>query len=345
MTEIQDGIMNGLKPYISSVANGKTLNFDEARAAFSLIMSGAATPAQIGALLAALRVRGETMEEVSGAAMAMRANMKSVTISTADTIDIVGTGGDASGSYNISTCAAIVAAACGARVAKHGNKALSSKSGSADILQALGVKIDLPTDRIARCVDEARIGFMFAPAHHAAMKHVGAPRAELGIRTIFNLLGPLCNPAHVTRQLTGVFAAQWVEPIARSMRRLDIERAWVCHGDGLDEITNTGTTQVAELRNGRVSLFEITPEQVGLPRATRDQLKGGTPADNARAMRDVLSGARNAYRDATLMNTAAALMICDLAVDLTDGVKQAAAAIDSGAARQRLDHLISLSNE
>lgn len=335
--------MTDFKTYIAKVANGEQLSFEEARGAFDTIMSGEASPSQIGGFLMALRVRGETVDEISGAVDTMRAKMLPVA-APAGAIDIVGTGGDASGTYNISTCSAFVAAACGIPVAKHGNRALSSKSGAADVLMALGVNIDLSPDKITQCIYESGLGFMFAPAHHSAMKHVGPTRVELGTRTIFNLLGPLSNPARTKRQVIGVFAPQWVEPIAHVMQRLGAERVWVCHGDGLDEITNAGVTQIAELKDGKVSTFEVTPEDAGLERVTLDQLKGGTAEENATALRDVLSGKKTAFRDAVTMNVAAALIITDKAKDLKDGVGQAAAAIDSGEALKRLDRLVAVSN-
>src|SRR3989454_255407 len=254
------------KGLIAKAATGATLSREEAARGFDTMMSGEATPSQMGALLMALRVRGETVDEITGAVTTMRAKMTGVS-APPDAIDVVGTGGDASGSYNISTCAALIVAGAGVPVAKHGNRALSSRSGAADVLAALGVRIDLAPDTITRCIRDAGIGFMFAPAHHPAMKHVGPTRVELGTRTIFNLLGPLSNPAGVKRQMVGVFSRQWVEPLANVLKNLGCERAFVVHGsDGLDEITTSGPTSVAALENGAVRTFEITPDEVGLPK-------------------------------------------------------------------------------
>ncbi len=256
--------MSELKAHIAKVASGKPLTFDEARAAFDIIMSGEATPSQIGAFLMALRVRGETVEEISGAVATMREKMLRVEAPDG-AIDIVGTGGDGSHSVNISTASAFVIAGAGVPVAKHGNRGLSSQTGAADVLTALGVKIDLTPEAIGRCIREAGVGFMFAPAHHPAMRHVGPTRVELGTRTIFNLLGPLSNPAGVKRQMVGVFAPEWVEPLAETLKALGTEHAWVVHGDGFDEITTTGETRVSELSDGAVRSFAITPEAIGLP--------------------------------------------------------------------------------
>lgn len=336
--------MSDLKPFIAKVATGRPLERAEAEAAFDVVMSGAATPAQIGGLLMALRVRGETVDEIAGAVTVMRAKMLTVE-APADAVDVVGTGGDGAGSYNVSTCSAFVVAACGVPVAKHGNRALSSKSGAADVLAALGVRIELPPAHIARCIREAGLGFMFAPAHHAAMKHVGPARVELGTRTLFNLLGPLSNPAGVRRQMVGVFDAAWVEPIAHVLKTLGSERVWVVHGaDGLDEISNTGPTKVAELRDGTVRTFEVTPEEVGLPRVSIDALKGGDGAANAAALAAVLDGTPGAYRDIVLMNAGATLVVAGRVETLSEGVVRAAQAIDSGGARARLDLLVQISN-
>ncbi|MEJ1159259.1 anthranilate phosphoribosyltransferase [Prosthecomicrobium sp. N25] len=336
--------MTDLKALIGKAATGATLSREEARTAFDVMMSGEATPAQIGGFLMALRVRGETVDEITGAVETMREKMLRVS-APADAIDIVGTGGDGSGSYNVSTASAFVVAACGVPVAKHGNRALSSKSGAADVLQALGVKIDIGPEKIGECVKTAGVGFMFAPSHHSAMKHVGPARVELGTRTVFNLLGPLSNPAGVTRQMTGVFARSWVEPIARVLGNLGARRAWVVNGsDGLDEITTTGPTAVAEWRAGEMRVFEVTPEAVGLERARPEDLKGGDGSVNAAALKAVLGGERMAYRDIVLMNAGAALVVADRAADLAEGVRLAAEAIDSGRARERLEALVRVSN-
>jgi len=337
--------MELFRPLISKVATGATLTRDEAAYVFDKMMSGEATPSQMGALLMGLRVRGETVEEITGAVTVMRTKMLPVD-APEDAVDVVGTGGDASGSYNISTCASFIVAGAGVPVAKHGNRALSSKSGSADVLSALGIRLDLTPEGISRCIAEAGIGFMFAPSHHPAMKHVGPTRVELGTRTIFNLLGPLANPAGVKRQMVGVYAKSWLTPLAETLRLLGSERAWVVNGsDGLDEITISGPTDVASLEDGRIRTFEIWPEQVGLERAPPESLLGGDAAHNAAALRAVLDGARSPYRDVSVMNAAAALLIAGRADDLTSGVAIAQTSIDSGAARARLDHLITVSNK
>ena len=337
--------MTELKALIGQAATGAALTRDQAAAVFDSMMSGEATPSQMGALLMALRVRGETVDEITGAVSAMRSKMLRVS-APADAIDVVGTGGDASGSYNISTCAAFIVAGAGVPVAKHGNRALSSRSGAADVLAALGVNIDLTPDRIARCISEAGIGFMFAPAHHPAMKNVAATRVELGTRTIFNLLGPLSNPAGVRRQMIGVFSRQWTEPLAQVLKNLGAERVWVVHGsDGLDEITTTGPTTVAALENGAVTSFEISPEQLGLPQVKPEALRGGDAAVNARAVEDVLEGKKTAFRDVALLNAAAALVVAGKAKDITSGFDLATHSLDSGEAEERLDRLIVVSND
>jgi anthranilate phosphoribosyltransferase len=335
--------MATLKTHIAKVAGGEPLSFEESRDAFDIIMSGEATPGQIGGFLMALRVRGETVEEISGAVATMRAKMLPVA-APAGAIDIVGTGGDGSHSLNISTAAAFVIAGAGVPVAKHGNRGLSSQTGAADVLTGLGVKLELEPKAIARCIAEAGIGFMFAPSHHPAMRHVGPTRVELGTRTIFNLLGPLSNPAGVTRQMVGVFSPEWIEPVAGALKALGAERAWVAHGDGYDEITATGETQVAELRDGEISTFTLTPEQFGLKRHSKDDLRGGDAAYNAAALRALLDGAPGAYRDTVLMNAGAGLVVAGKADDLAQGIALAAEAIDSGAARQVLDRLVAVSN-
>jgi anthranilate phosphoribosyltransferase len=336
--------MESFKPLIGKVAAAATLTRLEAAAAFDAMLSGEVTPAQMGGFLLALRVRGETVDEITGAVEAMRAKMLRVR-APADSIDIVGTGGDSSGSYNVSTLAAIIAAACGVPVAKHGNRAASSRAGAADTLNALGVKIGLPPDGVERCIREAGIGFMMAPTHHAAMRNVGATRVELGTRTIFNLLGPLSNPAGVKRQLIGVFSAPWLKPIAEVMCNLGSERVWVTHGaDGLDEITTTGPSQVVELKDGAIRAFEVTPEEAGLDRAEPSALKGGEPAENAEAIIQVLDGVAGPYRDIGLINAAAALVIAGKSASLKEGVAIGGAALRSGAARRTLDRLIAASN-
>jgi anthranilate phosphoribosyltransferase len=308
------------------------------------MMSGEATPSQMGGLLMALRVRGETVDEITGAVSAMRAKMLRVK-APANAVDVVGTGGDGSGSVNVSTCASFIVAGAGVPVAKHGNRALSSRSGSADVLVSLGVKIDITPEQVGRCVAETGIGFMFAPAHHPAMKNVGPTRVELATRTIFNLLGPLSNPAGVKRQMVGVFSRQWVQPLAQVLKNLGAESAWVVHGaDGLDEITITGPTFVAALDHGEVRTFEVTPEQAGLPRASGDALKGGDAAVNAIALLGVLDGKPSPYRDVALLNAAAALIVAGRVKDLKEGVSLGAKSLDSGAAATKLKQLIAVSN-
>ena len=308
------------------------------------MMSGEATPSQMGGLLMALRVRGETVEEITGAVTTMRAKMLDVK-APADAVDVVGTGGDASGSFNISTCAAFVVAGAGVPVAKHGNRALSSRSGAADVLQALGVKIELNAEQVGTCIRDAGIGFMFAPAHHPAMKNVGPTRVELGTRTIFNLLGPLSNPARVKRQMIGTFSKQWVEPMVQVLKNLGSESIWVVHGsDGLDEITTAGPTTVAALENGKIRTFEVGPEDAGLSRAKPEALRGGDAEHNARALLDVLKGKAGPFRDVALLNAAAALIVAGKAKDLKQGAMLAAKSIESGEAEGRLDRLIAVSN-
>eukprot|EP00435_Cladocopium_sp_Y103_P076657 s1_g396.t1 len=336
--------MTDFKSLIAKVADGHSLASSEAEAAFDAMMSGEATPGQIGGFLMALRVRGETVDEITAGAKVMRAKAVQVP-APANAIDTCGTGGDASGTYNISTAASFAVAACGVPVAKHGNKALSSKSGSAEVLEKLGVKLDIGPDQIRRCIDEAGIGFMFAPAHHSAMKHVGPTRAELGTRTIFNLLGPLSNPAGAKFQVVGVFDYKWVEPLAHVLKNLGSTRVWVMQGsDGLDELTTTGPSHVAELKDGSVSTFEVTPEEVGLPRADAADLKGGDPDENTAALQRLLDGETGPYRNIVALNAAASLVVAGKAATLADGVQMAGDAIASGAAKAALDKLVSVSN-
>ncbi|HKF99646.1 MAG TPA: anthranilate phosphoribosyltransferase [Xanthobacteraceae bacterium] len=336
--------MDEFKALIGKVATGASLTRDEAASAFAVMMSGEATPSQMGGLLMALRVRGETVDEITGAVTTMRAKMLKVE-APSNAIDVVGTGGDASGSYNISTCAAFIVAGAGIPVAKHGNRALSSRAGAADVLSALGVRIEVGPDVIARCIREAGIGFMFAPAHHPAMKHVAPTRVELATRTIFNLLGPLSNPAGVRRQMVGVFSRQWTEPLAHVLKNLGCERAYVVHGsDGLDEITTAGPTSVATLENGQVKSFEIAPEDVGLSKAKPESLRGGDAEANAAALLSVLKGTKGPFRDVAVFNAAAALVVAGRAENLKDGVAVATKSLDSGEAEGRLDRLVHVSN-
>jgi anthranilate phosphoribosyltransferase len=337
-------VTDEFKGLIAKAATGASLSREEAARGFDTMMSGEATPSQMGGLLMALRVRGETVDEITGAVTVMREKMLRVA-APAGAIDVVGTGGDASGSYNISTCAAFIVAGAGVPVAKHGNRALSSRSGAADVLGALGVNIELPADGVARCIREAGIGFMFAPAHHPAMKNVGPTRVELGTRTIFNLLGPLSNPASVKRQMVGVFSRQWVEPLAQVLKNLGSEHVWVVHGsDGLDEITTSGPTHVAALENGAVRAFEVTPEEVGVARVKPEALRGGDAGHNAQALGDVLKGKKGPFRDVALLNAAAGLIVAGRAKDLKAAIALAEKSVDSGEAESRLQRLIKISN-
>jgi anthranilate phosphoribosyltransferase len=341
---MNSGAIADFKSLIGKVAQGQSLSEAEAESAVDTMMSGNATPSQMGGFLMALRVRGETIDEIAGAARVMRAKATRIE-APSDAIDTCGTGGDAQGTLNISTGVALVAAAAGVPVAKHGNRALSSRSGAADVLAALGVNIDADVTLVRRALREANICFLMAPRYHSAMRNVAATRVELGTRTLFNLLGPLANPAGTKRQLLGVFARQWVEPIARVLARLGSERAWVVHGsDGLDEITTTGPTHVASLAQGKIELFEITPEQAGLARASPAALKGADAATNAAAMRAMLAGERGAFRDIVALNTAAALIVADRVKDLKSGVASAERVIDSGAAQATLERLIAITN-
>ena len=333
-----------LKTLIQKVATGATLTEDEIETALEIMTSGGATPAQMGAFLMGLRVRGETVPEITGAAKMLRSKMTRVE-APAGAVDIVGTGGDAHGTFNISTCASLVVAGAGVPVAKHGNRSVSSISGASDVLAALGVKLDVGPPVVARAIREAGVGFMWAPMHHSAMKHWAPVRAELGIRTIFNLLGPISNPAGVRRQVVGVFARQWVEPIAEVLRNLGSEHVWVVHGhDGLDEMTTTGSTTVAEMKAGVLSVFEVTPADAGLSPAKLADLKGGDATTNAAAISALLAGARSPFRDIVLLNAAAALVVAGKAPDIREGVTLAARSIDTGAARKALDRLVAVTH-
>lgn len=336
--------MTGLKEFLPKLATGATLTETEAKAAFNVIMSGEATPAQIGAFLMALRVRGETVDEIAAAASIMRAKVTPVKAPDG-AIDTCGTGGDARGTFNISTGAALVVAAAGVPVAKHGNKAMSSKSGSADVLSSLGVNLDADMSHVEAAISEAGIGFLMAPRHHSAMRHVGPVRTELGTRTIFNLLGPLANPAGAKRQVMGVFAKEWVEPLAIVLGRLGAVHALVVHGaDGLDELTTTGVSHVAEYKDGKVSVYDVTPEDAGLPRAHMDDLRGGDAEENASVIRAMLDGAPGPYRDIVCLNAAAGLLVGGRCASLMEGAKIAAEVIDSGAAKAVLAKLVDITN-
>ena len=334
-----------MKSFLSLVADGKVLSEDEAETAFTIIMEGDATPAQLGAFLLALRVRGEGISEITGAARALR--KKALFVKAPDNaIDIVGTGGDGTGTYNISTAAALVVAGCGIPVAKHGNKALSSKSGSADVLTALGVNNEASFELIEESIREAGIGFLMAPRHHSAMRHVAGPRVELATRTIFNVLGPLCNPSNIHYQLTGVYSQHLLIPIAQTLKNLGCKRTWVVHGsDGSDEITTTGITYVSSLENGVVTNFELSPSEAGLPLAKIGDLKGGDALYNANAIQDLLAGQKGPYRDVVLLNAAAALIISGQTSNLKDAIILCEKSIDNGKAKEALDKMISITNK
>ncbi|MCJ7995817.1 anthranilate phosphoribosyltransferase [Rhizobium cremeum] len=335
--------MSGLKPFIAKIAARQILTRAEASDAFEVMMSGEASMAQIGGFLMGLRVRGETVDEIAGAVSIMRSKMVPVE-APEDAIDIVGTGGDGTNTYNISTLASLIVAGTGVPVAKHGNRALSSKSGTADALSQLGVKLDIEPETISRCIREAGIGFMFAQLHHPAMRHVGPARVELGTRTIFNIVGPLSSPANVKRQLFGVYSPEWLLPGAEALRDLGLTSAWVVHGSGLDEVTTTGPTQVAALKDGEISTFELTPDDFGVPTVSLEAIRGGDGAVNAAALREVLDGAKNAYRDVALCNAAASLIVAGKTDNVREGMAIASRSLDSGAAAAALDKLIEVSN-
>jgi len=334
------GDIEDFRGLLAKVGNGKALNIDEAERAFDIMTSGNATPAQMGAFLMGLKVRGETAEELAGGARALRAKVLRVR-APADAIDIVGTGGDQHGTYNISSCSALVVAGAGVPVAKHGNRAFTSKSGSADVLAALGIGLDLPVEVLEKALVEAKVCFLMAPKHHSAMRNVAGPRVELApSRTIFNLLGPLSNPALVKRQLVGVFDRRWLKPVAVALGQLGLERALVVHGqDGMDEITTTTKTWAASLDGGKVVEIEIAPEEAGIKRGKLEDLKGGDAQYNAEAITHVLAGKKSAFRDIVVLNSAAALMVAGRAKDLKQGAELAAASIDTGKAAAALDAL------
>ena len=333
-----------LKPFLAKVTDGDVLSFDEARTAFDVIMSGRATQAQIAGFLVALRMRGEDVDEISAAVDVIRSKALAIQAPD-DAMDIVGTGGDGSGTLNISTATAIVAAGCGIPIAKHGNRALSSKSGAADVLTALGVNLDADVTLIEQAIREAGIGFMMAPRHHESFKYVGPVRVEMGIRTVFNILGPLCNPAGVKRYLIGVFAQEWVKPMAQVLAKLGCERAWVVHGaDGLDELSTTGSNYICEVKDGEIREFNLSPEDAGLPQANLEDLKGGDGTYNAQRLRALLDGEQDAYRDIVLLGAGAALVIAGKVENIQKGVSVAAEAIDSGQAKTALTQLVAISN-
>jgi len=334
------GDISDFRGLLAKVGNGERLSIEEAERAFDIMTSGDATPAQMGAFLMALKVRGETAQELAGGARALRAKMQAVK-APPGAIDIVGTGGDHHGTYNVSSCSAFVVAGAGVPVAKHGNRAFTSKSGAADVLSALGIGLELPIEKLEQALTEAKVCFLMAPRHHGAMRNVAGPRVELApSRTIFNLLGPMSNPALVKRQLVGVFDKRWLKPVAEGLGQLGLERALVVHGqDGMDEITTTAKTWATLLDNGKVSEIEIAPEEIGVKRASMAELKGGDPLHNAEAIHKVLRGEKNAFRDIVVLNSAAALMVAGKAKDLREGANLAAQSIDSGKAAAALSTL------
>ena len=327
-----------LKPILARLAQGASLSETEAETAFNVIMSGEATPAQIGALLMAMRMRGETVAEITGAVRAMRARM-AVVDAPDGAMDVCGTGGDNAGTLNVSTAVTFVLAGLGVPVAKHGNRALSSRTGGADVLSALGINVDVPLERLPAILREAGCAFLFAPRHHPSMRHAAGPRVELGTRTIFNLLGPLANPAGVRRQMIGVFDPNWARSMAETLGRLGTERAWIVHGQGLDELTVAGESTVVEFHDGALREFTVTPDDAGLARAPVEAIRGGDAAFNAHALRALLDGARTPYRDTVLLNAAAALIVAGRVNALRDGVSLAEEALASGAALAALARL------
>jgi anthranilate phosphoribosyltransferase len=336
--------MGEFRVYLEKAASGRPLAQDEAAQAFDLMMDGGVSQVQIAGFLMALRARGETVDELTGAVTAMRSRMLTIEAPD-DVVDVVGTGGDGRRTYNISTCAAFIAAGAGARAAKHGNRSVSSRSGAADVLEALGVNIFMAPAAAERAIREAGVSFLFAPVYHAAMKHVAPARKELGVRSLFNLLGPLSNPAGTRRQVVGVFAREWLTPFAEALRRLGSVHAWVVHSlDGFDELTTTAPAWVVELKDGEIREFEVRPDDAGLPAARPEDLTGGDAQANADAIRAVLGGAPGAFRDASVMNAAAALVVAGIARTLDEGVELAAKAIDSGRCAAALDNLVSISN-
>ena len=334
---------DAFKPLLARLADGATLTEADADDFFAACLRGEPSPAQVAAALTAMRLRGETVGEITASARAMRAAATRLE-HPYQVIDTCGTGGDGLHTLNISTASALVAAGAGVKVAKHGNRAMSSRSGAADVLTALGVNVSASLEQSRKALDDAGICFLFAPAHHGAMKHVSPIRQDLGFRTIFNLLGPLANPAGAQRQVLGVYDSRWVEPLARVLGALGSERAWVVHGQGLDELSTTGSSHVAEWRDGGVRLFTITPEAVGLPVASLSDLKGGDPVFNAQAIRNLLAGVNGAYRDVVLLNAAAALLVSEKVETLREGVELAGQVIDDGRAALALERLVQASN-
>jgi anthranilate phosphoribosyltransferase len=332
---------DAFKPLLGRLADGGTLSEDDAGEFFDACLRGEPTPAQVAAAVTAMRMRGETTGEITACARAMRKAAVKLD-HPFQVMDVCGTGGDGLHTLNVSTAVAFVAAGGGLKIAKHGNRAISSRSGAADVLTELGVNLAATPEQKLRALDQANVAFFFAPAHHSAMRHVAPIRMDLGFRTIFNLLGPLTNPAGAQRQVMGVFADRWVEPLARVLGALGAERAWVVHGGGLDEMTTTGETSVAEYRDGQVRLFTVTPEAVGLPRAALADLTGGSPAENAVALRDLMNGRTGPYRDIVLLNAAAAFLVGEKVETLREGVELAGQVLDDGRAKGALDKLVEL---
>lgn len=334
---------DGFKPLLAKLVDGRVLTSAEAGDFFAACLRGEPTPAQVAAAVTALRIRGETVDEIAAFAGAMRD--AALTLDHPyDAIDTCGTGGDGQHTYNISTAAALVLAGAGLKVAKHGNRALSSKSGSSDVLSALGVNLAATPEQQRRALDQAGIAFLFAPAYHGAMRHVGPVRAEIGFRTVFNLLGPLSNPAGAKRQVMGVYDPRLLQPLAEVLGRLGAARAWTVHGQGLDELTTTGETEVAEWKDGAVRRFTVSPEDAGLPRAAIADIRGGDVEENAVALRALLDGTKGAYRDIVLLNAAAALIVADRVETLAEGAALAAAVIDDGRASNALAELVAATN-
>jgi anthranilate phosphoribosyltransferase len=331
---------------IRAVTERRDLSAEEMTEVMRTVMTGGATPAQIGGFLVGLRMKGETVTEIAAAAQVMRELVSRVEVSGEHLVDTCGTGGDARGTFNVSTCCAFVTAAAGAQVAKHGNRSVSSRSGSADVLEAAGVNINLTPAQVAQCVERLGVGFMFAPLHHGAMKHAIGPRREMGVRTIFNLLGPLTNPAAAPNQLIGVFSAQWLEPLAQVLARLGSHHVLVVHGeDGLDEISIGAPTQVAELKDGKVQRFALTPERFGLQRTAIDALVVKDAEESLRILREVLADTPGAARDIVVLNAGVAIYAAGLANSMEQGVEQARAVLADGAARRKLEDLVKLTND
>ncbi len=334
-----------IREAIDALVSKKSLTFEQAAAVMEEIMTGEATPAQFGAFVTALRLKGETVDEIAGMAKVMREKALRVDVPGL-LVDTCGTGGDASGTFNISTAAALVAAAAGVKIAKHGNRAITSGCGSADILEASGVKIDLPPEGVKRCIEQVGIGFMFAPVYHPAMKYAAGPRREIGIRTVFNILGPLTNPAGAQAQVLGVPSSEIAPKMAQVLHRLGTRHAMVVHGeDGLDEISTTGPTKVWELKDGSVKEYTIKPEELGLPRVKKESLKGGSAQENAAILKEVLRGQKGPLQDVVALNAGAALMVGEKAKNLKDGISLAQRTLESGAALEKLAQLVAVSNQ